>query len=283
MTYEMRTQTIALDEHEMRSIRRWLNEMESVNGKDIFLQRAPDDFQRPAFILEEIDRRTEDRGRSFTAEKTDWQIEVMTEGFWDAKRLVAEIRQRALQSCRIPLYLWGWRFPGVSVVELPGQGSLPAGEVSVGITAVNYEDEESLICTPEVITVAAGSAIQVSWIPWPRGVPVAKEYRVYAGALDAEKLEATVADSGKRISAFHTISSLAGTGAAPPTTSVFFANRYIRVDDEVRSHVDEHPQVDGVFNGFINFSAQVESVRIARPGEAPKHEIETVTKDVEVV
>lgn len=284
MTYEVRTPTIALDEHELRSIRRWLNEMVTVNGKDIFLQRAPSDFDRPAFVLKEVDRRSEDRGRALTKDIGDWQVEILVDDFWEAKRITAEIRQRCLQSSRIPLYLWGWKFPGVSVAELPGQGSLPAGEVSVGVSAVNYEGEESLMSDTVQITVAAGSAIQVSWTPWPRAASVAEEYRMYAGASGAETLEATVPDPGKRLYVFTELASLAGGGASPPSSSVFFANRYLRLPtDQVRSRVMEHPAIDGVFNGYVNFSAEVESVRIARPGEAPTREIGTVTKDVEVV
>jgi len=51
----------------------------------------------------------------------------------------------------------------------------------------------------------------------------------------------------------------------------------------VTSHVEEHPALDGVFNGFIEFRTLVESVRIARPGDVPQREIGTVTTDLEVV
>jgi hypothetical protein len=284
MTYEVRTPTIALDEHEIRSLRRWLNQMVTVNGRDIFLQRAPADFTRPAYVLKEIDRNPVDRGRSLTMDETDWQIEILTEDFWDTKRQVAEIRQRLLQVGRVPLYLWGWQYPDITIEELPGLGSLPAGQVSVGVSAVNHEDEESLLSNTVQLTVALDSAIRVSWTPWPRAVPVAKEYRVYAGVLDAETLETTVADPGSRLSVFHDITSLVGGGASPPTSSVFFANRYLRVPhNQVQSRMMEHPAADGVFNGIVSFRTLVESVRIAQPGIAPVREIGTVTKTVEVV
>lgn len=284
MTYGARTETTALDEHELRSLRRWLNQFTTVNGRDIFLQRAPADFARPAYVLKEIDRNPADRGRSMTLDETDWQIEILTEDFWQTKREIAEIRQRLLQVGRVPLYLWGWQYPDITLEELPGMGTLPAGEVSVGVAAVNHEDESSLISNTVQLTVALNSAIRVSWTPWPRGVPVAKEYRVYAGALDAETLEVTVPDPGKRINVFTDISSLAGGGGSPPSTSVFFANRYMRVPTNlIQSRLVEHPSADGVFNGFINFRTLVESVRIPRPGEAPVREIGTVTNTLEVL
>lgn len=284
MTYEVRTQTTALDEHEMRSVRRWLNQFVTVSGKDIWLQRPPADFDRPAYVLKEIDRQPVDRGRSFTMDEVDWQIEILTEDFWTTKREVAEIRQRFLQSTRIPLYLWGWQYPDIYIEELLGQGSLPAGEVSVGISAVNHEGEESLLSNTVQITVAAGSAVRVSWTPWPRGVPVAKEYRMYAGASGAELLEATITDPGKRLSVFHDLASLAGGGASPQSSSVFFANRYLRVvTDQIASRMMEHPSADGVFNGMVTFQTRTESARIAKPGAAAlDQEIATVTQTLEV-
>ena len=84
MTYPVRTQTIALDEHELRSIRRWMNQMVTINGRDIFLQRAEGEFKRPAYVLKEVERKIIDRGRSMTMDQTDWQIEVLAESFWGA-------------------------------------------------------------------------------------------------------------------------------------------------------------------------------------------------------
>jgi len=284
MSYPVRTQTIALDEHELRSLRRWLNQMVTVNGRDIFLQRAPSDFSRPAYVLKEIDRQPIYRGRSMTVDQVDWQIEVLGEDFWTVKQEVAEIRQRFLQSSRVPLYLWGWQYPDVFVEELVGVGTLPAGEVSVGISAVNYEGEESLISDTVQITVALNSAVRVSWTPWPRSVPVAKEYRVYAGANGVETLEATVADPAKNLNVFHDLTSLAGGGASPQSSSVLFSQRYLRViTNEISVRTAEHPAADGIFNGYINFRTLTESQRIARPSVTPEQEIATVTKTVEVV
>jgi hypothetical protein len=201
------------------------------------------------------------------------------------KREIAEIRQRCLQSTRIPLYLWSWQYPDIYIEELLGQGSLPAGEVSVGVSAVNHEDEESLVSNTVQLTVVVNSAVRLSWTPWPRGVSVAKEYRVYAGASGAETLEATITDPGKRLSVFHDLASLAGGGVSPPSSSVFFANRYMRVPPEdVSSRGVEHPAADGVFNGFVSFKTFTESVRIAKSGATSlEPEIATITKTVEVV
>lgn len=106
---------------------------------------------------------------------------------------------------------------------------------------------------------------------------------MYAGASGAETLEATVADPGKRVSVFSDLLSLAGGGASPPSSSIFFANRYLRVvDDQVSSRVLEHPSADGVFNGSVSFRTRVESARIQRPGAVPDREIGTVTQTLEV-
>ena len=106
---------------------------------------------------------------------------------------------------------------------------------------------------------------------------------MYAGASGAETMEATVADPGKRLSVFHDLTSLAGGGSQPPSSSVFFANRYLRIDpSEVTSRMMEHPSADGVFNGSVSFRTITESVRQARPGQAPVREIGTVTTAMEV-
>lgn len=291
MTYAFATPTIGLDEHEMRSIRRWLNEFAIVLGppqRDIWLQRPPADFDRPAYLIKEVDRQDEDRGRSMTVSVVDWQLEVLLDerdagsGFWEVKREVAEIRQRLLQSLRIPLYLYGWEFPStMTLEELPSAGALPAGEVSVGLTAVSHLDEESLMGTTQQITVALNSAVRVIWERWPRGASLSKEFNVYAGAITSETLEqSAIADPDKRVVVEMIITNLAGGGAAPPTSSVFFANRYLRIDtDSIKSRVMEHPAADGLFNGIITFRTMTESVRIATPAGVPARTIGTVTID----
>lgn len=288
MTYPLRTPTIGLDEHEMRSLRRWLNEFATTAGRDIWLQRPAEDFDRPAYLIKEVDRQDEERGRSMVVSVVDWQIEVMLDerdaagDFWAVKRETAEIRQRLLQSLRIPLYLYQWRFPStMTLEELPSAGTLPAGEVSVGLTAVSHMDEESMMGDTQQITVALNSAVRVIWERWPRGASLSKEFNVYAGADTSETLEqAAVADPDKRVAVEHTLTSLAGGGANPPTSSVFFANRYMRVDnDSIKSRVMEHPAADGLFNGTITFRTMTESVRVATPAGVPERTIGTVTID----
>lgn len=288
MTYPLRTPTIGLDEHEMRSLRRWLNEFATTAGRDIWLQRPADDFDRPAYLIKEVDRQDEERGRSMVVSVVDWQIEVLLDerdaagDFWSVKRETAEIRQRLLQSLRIPLYLYQWRFPStMTLEELPSAGTLPAGEVSVGLTAVSHVDEESMMGDTQQITVALNSAVRVIWERWPRGASLSKEFNVYAGADTSETLEqAAVADPDKRVAVEHILTSLAGGGANPPTSSVFFANRHMRVDhDSIKSRVMEHPAADGLFNGIINFRTMTESVRIATPAGVPERTIGTVTID----
>ena len=288
MTYPLRTPTIGLDEHEMRSLRRWLNEFATTAGRDIWLQRPADDFDRPAYLIKEVDRQDEERGRSMVVSVVDWQIEVLLDerdaagDFWSVKRETAEIRQRLLQSLRIPLYLYQWRFPStMTLEELPSAGTLPAGEVSVGLTAVSHEDEESMMSDTQQITVALNSAVRVIWERWPRGASLSKEFNVYAGAITSETLEqAAVADPDRRVAVEHILTSLAGGGANPPSSSVFFANRHMRVDhDSIKSRVMEHPAADGLFNGIITFRTMTESVRIATPAGVPERTLGTVTID----
>ena len=288
MTYSLRTPTIGLDEHEMRSLRRWLNDFATVQGRDIWLQRPPADFDRPAYLIKEVDRQDEERGRSMVVSVVDWQVEVLLDerdaggDFSLVSGEAAEIRRRLLQSLRIPLYLYSWAFPStMTLVELPGAGALPAGEVSVGLTAVSHEDEESMLGDTQQITVALNSAVRVIWERYPRGASLSKEFNVYAGAITSETLEqAAVADPDKRVAVEHILTNLAGGGATPPAASVFWANRHMRVDhDSIKSRVMEHPAADGLFNGIITFRTMTESVRIATPAGVPDRTIGTVTID----
>jgi hypothetical protein len=187
---------------------------------------------------------------------------------WAAKQRVAEISDRLLTVRRIPIYLYGWQYPPAVLEVLPAAGALSAGELSVIVTAVNYEDEESLGEAVEV-TVAAGDAVKIWISPWPRQSGVAKEYRVYAGASGAELQEAVVTPADHYPIAVATdLLTLAGTGGSPPTSSVFFY-RHMCVDS-VETETLEHPQTDGLFNGYVRIGASVMSSRrfpFSRPVE----------------
>lgn len=289
MTYELRTQTIEQTEHEYRSIRAWLNEFVTFTGRDIHLQRPPNDFTRPALNIKRIESpQAAQQGRSLIKNTNDWQIEVLVEdtgsgvgGFWQAEREISEIKQRLLQSELIPLYLWGWQPPPIAITEVPGGGSLPAGEVSVKVTAVNYDGEESLATDSVALTVALNSAIEVAISPWPRSASVAEDFKVYAGAVDAETFEATVNVPKPAIeNVFHSITSLVGGGAALPTSSKMFSH-FLRVKNVV-TRVMEHPALDSVFNGLVSFRTENQLSRIARPGGPIDKTVTTVTQDVEV-
>lgn len=270
MTYATQPMTIDLAEHELRSLRRWLNQMQrfqsdgaGAGGKwDIWLNRPDGGFARPALMLTETNRIREPRGRSWVCSKGSWQVEVLAESFWDAKHAVSDITQRLLRTLRIPLYLWSWQYLRAQVTEDAGNGSIPAGQVSVRVSAVNVGDEESLAGPSEVVAVAANAAVEVLIPPWPREGRVAKEYRVYAGSVGAEVLEATVTGlPDAPVPVVHTLTSLAGTGDPVPTDSVFF-HRFMCVDEaSVQDRVMEHPELDGVFNGFVTFTTDVTTVR----------------------
>ena len=289
MTYALRTQTIEQTEHEWRSIRAWLNDFVTFNGRDIWLQRPPDDFTRPALNIKRIESPTAaDQGRSLVSNINDWQIEVLVEdtgsgvgGFWQAEREVSEISQRLLQSELIPLYLWGWQPPPIEITEIAGGGSLPAGEISVKVTAVNHDDEESLPTDSIALTVALNSSVEVAIRPWPRSASLAKEYKVYAGAVDTETFEVTVAVPNPSIhNVFQIITSLAGGGAALPTTSKMFSH-FLRIKNVV-TRVMEHPALDSVFNGLVMFRTENQLSRIAVPGGPIEKRIGVVTQDLEV-
>jgi len=289
MTYDFRTQTIEQTEHEYRSIRAWLNDFVTFNGRDIWLQRPPTDFTRPALNIKRIESPTAmAQGRNFIKNVNDWQIEVLVEdtgsgvgGFWQAEREISEIKQRLLQSELIPLYLWAWQPPPIAISEVPSGGSLPAGLVSVKVTAVNYDGEESLATDSVALTVALNSSVEVAIRPWPRSASVAEDYKVYAGAVDAETFEATVNVPKPSVeNIFHTITSLAGGGAVLPTSSKMFSH-FLRITNVV-TRVMEHPALDSVFNGLVSFRTENQLSRIARPGDPIEKTIATVTQDVEV-
>lgn len=289
MTYELRTQTIEQTEHEYRSIRAWLNDFITFTNRDIWLQRPPSDFTRPALNIKRIESpMAEDQGRSLIKNTNDWQIEVLTEdtgsglgGFWQAEREISEIKQRLLQSELIPLYLWGWQPPPIEITEIAGGGSLPAAEISVKVTAVNHDDEESLPTDSVALTVALNSSVEIAIRPWPRSASLAKEFKVYAGAVDAETFEVAVSVPNPSIqNVFTIITSLAGGGASLPTTSKMFSH-FLRVKNVV-TRVLEHPALDSVFNGLVMFRTENQLSRIAIPGGPIAKPIATVTQDVEV-
>lgn len=271
------TETINLSEHELRSLRKWLNEM--FPGRPIFIHRPEAAFDRPALTLAEVvPRQFDEMGRGFGVNaQATWQIEVLGSDFWATKREVAQISERLLTKLLIPFYLWSWRYPTPTVSVLTGDGALSAGSVSVIVTAVNAEDEESL--GESVVTaVSADDALEILIAPWPRQSGVAEGFRIYAGAVGSEKLEAEVTPTaGSPTSVLHVLTNLAGSGASPPTSSVFFY-RFMRVES-VETEILEHPDDDGIFNGFIRVATSVLSQR----SFAPVHTVEEITIREELV
>lgn len=259
----MVTGALDLGEHELRSLRGWLNGM--YPGRTIWITRPTTEFERPAFTLSQVVPRVPtDFGRGFGVQyQTSYQIEVLGVDFWQTKREVAEISERLLTSLLVPLYLYSWQYPSPSVEVVPGGGALPAGDVSVIVTAVNSWDEESLGSEPVVVTVPAGAAVNVLIAPWPRQSRVAEEFRVYAGASGSEQLQVEVADlPASPVSTVVPLTSV-GAGASPPTASVFFY-RFMRVES-VETELLEHPSKDGVFNGYVLARLQTLSQRVLAP------------------
>ena len=263
----MTDQLLDFAEHELRSLRSWLAGM--FPDHDIWVTRPPADFSRPAFrISETAQRSVEDQGRALQRQVANWQIEVLfgnesnpnpQENRWEVTRVISAVTNKALRSRLIPLYLWGWRYLQPQAKELPASGSIPAGEVSVRVTAVNAEGEESLASEAAVVDVGANASVQILIPPWPRGDKVAKEFRVYAGAVDSETFQMSVAPEAGPIPSIVSLDSLA-VGAVPPSSSRFFSQRFMRVDT-VTSELLEHPDMDGVFNGFVSLRLLTQLVR----------------------
>lgn len=268
-----------LQEHEFRSIRKWLNQ--SFPGRDIHIQRPTVEFSRPAMVLTTAGpRQNWERGKALGVEaEVTWQIEVLGTDFFATMRDVAQIKERLLTSRVIPLYLWSWRYPSPIVEVDPAGGALSAGNVSVIVSAVNSEGEESLGSDPVVTAVSAGDAIEVLIPSWPRGSTVAEVFRVYAGAPGSELLEAEITDIPYGVSTVVPLTTLAGTGAVPPSDSVSFFYRFMRLlEPQIESEILEHPETDGVFNGFVRARLSTLSQRVFDP-VYPVGEI-TITQEV---
>lgn len=250
---------VDLSEHEFRSMRGWLNGL--FPGVSIYIHRPDTGFSRPALVLSEsVPRRFEDHGRGFgVMSHASWQIEVLGTDFFSTKRDTAKISERLLTGLLVPCYLYGWRYPAPDVLEVPGEGSLAAGQLSVVVTAVNAQEEETL-GTGSVVTVSAGSAADVVIAPWPRQATVAEVYRVYAGAAGSEVFQVEVSPQDEPSPLTHRLLSVAGAGAAVPTSSVFF-HRFMRVDG-AQSQILEHPDTDGIFNGIVSVQTSLLSQRL---------------------
>jgi hypothetical protein len=250
-----------LSEHELRSLRKWLNA--AYPGRDIHLGRPETEFDRPAFVLTQATPRFDtERGRHGGLEiETTWQIEVLGEDVMTTRRETAEIRERLLTSRNVPLYLWSWRYPSPTVEVVPAVGALSAGNVSVIVTAVNHQGEESLGSDPVSVTVAANDAIDVLIPPWPRQSRVAEVFRVFAGAPGTEQLVAEITDlPANAMATVLRVTSLAA-GAPPPSSSVSFFYRFMRVLG-AETELLEHPSKDGVWNGFVRARMSVLSQRL---------------------
>lgn len=255
-----------LSEHELRSLRGWLNSM--FPGRKIFIYRPTTEFERPALTLSQATpRQPTNLGRGFGHRwEVTYQIEVLGSGdtvgdaFWSTRRELDQISGRLLTTQLIPLYLYSWQYPSPKVEVVPGGGALPAGDVSVVVTAVNAQDEESLGSEAVEVTVPAGAGLNVLIPPWPRQSGVAEVFRVYAGAAGSEELQVEVTDlpasEGRAVSTVVPLMAL-GNGAAPPASSIFFY-RFMRVDS-VETEILEHPSTDGLFNGFVRVRVHTHS------------------------
>lgn len=263
----MTAQLLDWAEHELRSIRSWLNTM--YPSDTIWITRPDANFSRPALrITETAPREWQDQGRLLQQAIGNWQIEVLegseddinsSENLWATRRKTSTITNKLLMSRLIPLYLWRWQYLEPQAQEVVGTGSIPAGQVSVRVSAINYEDEESLASEPVTVDVGANAALEILIPPWPRSVPVAKEFAVYAGALGAEEKQVVVPRADGPVGTMVSIPSLV-SGDPPPTDSRFFSLRFMRID-QVESETLEHPEMDGVFNGFVSLRTLTTMVR----------------------
>jgi hypothetical protein len=266
----MTPNVISLREHELRSLRKWLNGMgfthpTDLQGQKIYIERPAEQVSRPAMKIEEIPGgRGISMGRLLVRRRVQYQISVMATSKWEAERQVDDILERVLRSELVPLYLWGWAYLTPGVGRVAGGGSLDAGQVSVRVSAVNASGHESLASAAVETEVEDGDALRLAITPWPRSAPVAKEYRVYAGALGAEKLEATVSPvlTGGGIPTVATLTDLTGTGIPLSSNSSVFFYRFMRVAEPVESVVLEHPDMEGPHDGNVTLTLEYMTARI---------------------
>jgi hypothetical protein len=261
--------TISLNEHVIRSLRKWLNDFAFTHptdpkGQAIYLDRAQTSVSRPAMVVEEVNSSSkESLGRLLTRSKYTFQITVMGATKWDTERQRAKIEQIALQKEVIPLYLWSWQYLTPRVEEVVGGGTIPAGALRFRVTAVNSQGQESLGSDAVSLTAHANAAVKMVIPPWPKSSPVAKEYRVYAGAAGAEKRIASLTNVPGDVALVHTFTSIPAGTVAIPTSSMFFL-RFMRVD-AVRGLTLEHPQLDGAFDAQVTLDLSLVTPRNPYP------------------
>jgi len=274
-------QDVSLVEHQFRSIRKWLNALFGDPDLAIWIGRPEANFSRPCLVISPGDTSMIDRGRHLSEQEVPWTVEYLAPlgARWEAERAADKIMSKLQRVNLIPMYLHGWSHPPIQVVAASG-GSIPAGEVSVRVTAVNAEGEESLPSEAEVVTVEEDGSLQVVLTSWPRWAGVAKEYRVFAGAAGAEKLVDSFSvpeDAVPGVPLIHTLLDVPAGVTNPPTSSVFFY-RFMRVRS-IGSRVLEHPETDGVWNATVTFTTNVLTSRFYSLARA----IESITIEPEVV
>ena len=260
------TDTIDLSEHEFRSVRRWLHDLEGFGDLPIYLER-PQYLERPSLGLCETTRTSEDRGRSMLLSKASWMVEVFGEDFWETKRLMAAVRSHLLQVALIPLWLFDWRYPAVLA------GADPAGAGSdwvVGVSAVDVEGRESL-CGLVDVEVPDGAAVGVAWPTWPYFGSVASSWRVYTGQTEGElALVDEVENDQRREWRFATPSLGDGDGSPQTEGSVIGANAFMRVlcgpGQAPSGQMTEDAARNGIWNGAVTFHTSVDLSRLRAPG-----------------
>lgn len=273
--------TIALGDHQMRSIRRWLHEIPECADLPIYVERARS-LVRPSLGLKSVDASSMQHGRLITEERTPWQIDVMGRDIWETKRLSNTITGWLNQARRIPLRLFDWPYPVAHALGAAGDTTY-----RVAVSALDYEGNESLPAASSVDAVA-GAEVTVVWPEWPAGTPIATGgWRIY-GARPGEDLALWASVAAQEPSPperwyRHTLDFGSGSPAstdAPAATSDMFANRLISVES-ITSRDVEHPDRDGIWNSFISVVTCLYGARLLRPG-LPPSDVPDVMRTIEV-
>ena len=264
--------TIALDTHEMRSVRRWLHTRPELADLPIYIER-PRKMARPSLWLEEMNRpNSPDRGRLMVSNMATWQVTVCGTDHWTTKRLVAVLCGHLRQIMLIPLRLFDWSYPAVKA-RSAGTGDDETKTGHIGVTALDHEGNETL-AGMATVEVPLGADVEALWPDWPQVTPVAVDgYRVYFGwgADDLVLWEEFEADAHPperwHVRRLSVSTDQTTSRTKPPTDSEISANRFMRVTG-IDTRMMEHGDRDGIWDGIVSIRTETDSARVLYPGLA---------------
>lgn len=232
---------------QLKSIRRFIHGL--FPALTIHIERDRNRFERPAFLVENIQTETRLIAPRTLEDYGSWQVSYFADSKAEAMAVTDSLRWALGTQKRIPVYLFNFKYPVPTVSETPGD--IPPGTYEVQVSGIGHDGSESLPSDPVSVTLSGSGALTVTIPRLLDGLGPFASYAVYVngkrhGVTQGAELGNTT----------YVVNSLPLADAAGPVEKSVILVRYMKIDD-IFTLVQEDGDRDGKHIGILRFTSRV--------------------------